>query len=320
MHFSQPTVSIKENVANAVITVVRGGGAGTAFTVTYTATPLTAVANVDFKPVTGTLAFAATTTSRQFSVPIINNSVLNGNRSVLLSLRRAHQRRPAGAQATATADDQDDEAPGRSSSDAGTYTILETAKVLPRQDPAHRRQPGRQRHRLLPDRGRHAPSTASATPGCRARSPSRAARRRERSTCRSSATSWSRRALRTFGVEAERAGQRRRADRAVHRHRDHHRGRPRRPDQVRRRQVLRDGRGQQRHAHGGAHAAARPAASRWISSPTTAPRSAAMAAAPTSRPGPAPQLRQRQHLGNHHHPDPPGRRPWKATRPSPSSS
>ena len=155
VQFPQPTFSIKENVASAVITVVRGGGAGTAFTVTYTATPLTAVANVDFKPVTGTLTFAATTTSRQFSVPIINNSAIDGNRTVLLSLGAPTNGARRGAQATATLTIQDDEHARDVQARRGHLHGPRDRQGPAGQGPAHRHQPGRQRHRLLPDRGRH---------------------------------------------------------------------------------------------------------------------------------------------------------------------
>lgn len=131
VQFQQASFSVKENVAGAVITVVRGGGTGTAFTVPYSATALTAVANRDFRPVSGTLSFAATTTSRTFSVPMINNTTMDGNRSVLLTLGVPTNGARVGAQGTATLAIVDDETPGAFKLDAGTYTVLETTKVLP---------------------------------------------------------------------------------------------------------------------------------------------------------------------------------------------
>jgi uncharacterized repeat protein (TIGR01451 family) len=127
VQFSQPTYTAKENVATAVITAVRSGALTNAFTVTYTATPLTAVATRDFKPVSGTLTFAANVASRTFSVPIVNGTLVDGDRSVLLTLGPPIGNAHLGQLSTATLVIQDDDLPGAFKFDKGSYTVLESA-------------------------------------------------------------------------------------------------------------------------------------------------------------------------------------------------
>ncbi len=130
VQFLQPTYTVKENVATAVITVVRSGALTNPFTVPYTATPLTAVANRDFKPVAGTLTFAAGAPSRTFSVPIVNGTLVDGNRSVGLALGPPVGNAQLGELAAATLIIQDDDLPGVFKVDKGTYTVLESAPSL----------------------------------------------------------------------------------------------------------------------------------------------------------------------------------------------
>ncbi len=86
VQFSAGAYTVTEGTASAVISVVRSGTASTPFTVPFTASAGTAVSGQDFTPVAGTLTFAAGTSSRTFNVPIINNTLVQGNRSVLLAL------------------------------------------------------------------------------------------------------------------------------------------------------------------------------------------------------------------------------------------
>ncbi len=86
VQFSAGAYTVTEGTANAVISVVRSGATTTPFTVPFTASAGTAVPGQDFTPVSGTLTFAAGISSRTFNVPIINNTLVQGNRSVLLAL------------------------------------------------------------------------------------------------------------------------------------------------------------------------------------------------------------------------------------------
>jgi len=131
VQLSQPAYTVKENVANAAITVTRTGTLTGTVMVTYTATPLTAIANVDFKPVSGVLTFPANVGSKSFNVPILNNTVVDGNnRSVMLTLGAPTGNAVLGAPSVATLIIQDDDLPGTFKVDKGTYTVLESAGTL----------------------------------------------------------------------------------------------------------------------------------------------------------------------------------------------
>lgn len=126
VQFSQPTYTVTEGTANAVITVSRSGTSTGAFTVPYAATAGTAVADEHFRPVSGTLSFASGAVSRTFSVPILNNRALDGPRSVVLTLGQ-----PTGAilgpLATAALSILDDDQGGIVRLSAAAYTVAETA-------------------------------------------------------------------------------------------------------------------------------------------------------------------------------------------------
>ena len=68
--FSATQYYVSEPASSAIITVTRNTGAGSS-TVVYAAGPGTAIAGVDFTPVTAALTFAPGQTSATFSVPII---------------------------------------------------------------------------------------------------------------------------------------------------------------------------------------------------------------------------------------------------------
>ena len=114
VQFQQPVYTVKENVVTALITAVRTGASTTPFTVTYTATPITAVRDVDFKlPASNILTFAAGVLTRTLSVTIVNNTLVNGNRSFMLSLGQPTNGVQLGAQSTTNVTIQDDDQPGQ---------------------------------------------------------------------------------------------------------------------------------------------------------------------------------------------------------------
>ena len=113
MQFSAPAYTVKENVASVLITAVRTGATTTPFTVTYTATPITAGRDVDFKlPASNILTFAAGVLTRTLSVTIVNNTLVDGNRSFMLSLGPPTNGVQLGAQSTTNVTIQDDDLPG----------------------------------------------------------------------------------------------------------------------------------------------------------------------------------------------------------------
>lgn len=88
LRFSQPAYTVDENGTNAVITVVRVNGTTGKLTVGYEAVGDLAIPGQDFKPLENTnyLTFVDGQTSASFVVPIIDDSVVDGNKTVTVRL------------------------------------------------------------------------------------------------------------------------------------------------------------------------------------------------------------------------------------------
>jgi len=86
LRFSQPVYMVDENGTNATITVIRIGGVAGSVSVGYTATPELAVEGVDFEPVSGFFTFTNGQSAASFSVPILDDSSVDGTKSVKLIL------------------------------------------------------------------------------------------------------------------------------------------------------------------------------------------------------------------------------------------
>ena len=127
VQFSQPDYTVTEGTASAVITALSIGTSTTPFTVPYTVTPVTAVPGQDFTPVSGTLSFAAGALSRTLSVPIINDTLIDGNRSVVLTLGPPVGNAVLGQPATATLTILDNDQGGVIKLGAAAYSVAETA-------------------------------------------------------------------------------------------------------------------------------------------------------------------------------------------------
>ena len=89
LRFSAAKYSASETGAVAVVTVQRNGGRAGGVTVEYATADGTATNGVDYTESSGTLTFDENETSRTFTVPILNNTAPDGNKTVLLSLRDA---------------------------------------------------------------------------------------------------------------------------------------------------------------------------------------------------------------------------------------
>src|SRR4029453_14083557 len=94
--------------------------------VTFSATPGTAQPGVDFTPVSSKLTFPANTASKTINVPITNNTLLAGNRSVRLALSNPTGGAQLGTQTTARLNIEDNEQAGTFTLDKGAYTVLES--------------------------------------------------------------------------------------------------------------------------------------------------------------------------------------------------
>ncbi|MBK8147170.1 MAG: hypothetical protein IPK58_02855 [Acidobacteria bacterium] len=85
VEFASGSVAFDENAGNALITVSRSDAA-TAMNVNYATSNGTATAGQDYTAASGTLSFAIGETSRTFIVPITNDSAIESNETVNISL------------------------------------------------------------------------------------------------------------------------------------------------------------------------------------------------------------------------------------------
>jgi hypothetical protein len=127
--FSQPTYTVSEKAGKATITVNRSGALAFPASVPFTVTAGTAIAGKDFTPISGNLSFAKNIATAKFDVIVKDNSILDGNRSVLLDLFPAvivgapAGARPAGVlHPTATLIITDDDTPGVVKLSSATYS------------------------------------------------------------------------------------------------------------------------------------------------------------------------------------------------------
>ena len=111
INFTSPTYTVTENKGPAQISVSRSGPTGILATVQFSTSDLTAVAGIDYTAVVNrTVTFLPGAKTVNVPITILNNTILDGNRSVNLSLsgavgaqlvpsrstRRAHDRRRRG--------------------------------------------------------------------------------------------------------------------------------------------------------------------------------------------------------------------------------
>jgi uncharacterized delta-60 repeat protein/uncharacterized repeat protein (TIGR01451 family) len=124
--FSSAVFTTNENSGNAVITVARTGGTDGTVTVKYsTSTGGTAHAGVDYTAKNGTLTFFSGQTSQTFTVPLINNSSAQADRTVGLTLFNITGGATLGNTNGTLVIVDDDFAPGHVSFSVGTNGISE---------------------------------------------------------------------------------------------------------------------------------------------------------------------------------------------------
>ena len=86
LQFSGATYSVAETGVSIEITVTRTGGSDGAITVDYATSDGTATAGSDYTTATGTLTLADGVTSGSFTVPILDDTIYEGNETVNLTL------------------------------------------------------------------------------------------------------------------------------------------------------------------------------------------------------------------------------------------
>ena len=84
--FEAQSNAVAENSGTATITVLRGGDANGTATVDYTTSDGSAHAGTDYTATSGTLTFGVGVTSQTITVPITDNALLDGDRTVNLTL------------------------------------------------------------------------------------------------------------------------------------------------------------------------------------------------------------------------------------------
>lgn len=86
IRFTIKSFTVSEAVGTATVSVVRTNGNAGAVTVDYATVDGTAKAGTDYTQTTGTLQFAARETSRTFTIPISDDTLLEGNEDLTIVL------------------------------------------------------------------------------------------------------------------------------------------------------------------------------------------------------------------------------------------
>lgn len=102
VQFSAALYSVNENAGAVTITVGRKGGARGPLSVSYESSDGTATAGLDYATTSGTLNFADGETSKTFTVPLFDDSVIEGAETTNLSLSNASNGTVVGPQNTTT--------------------------------------------------------------------------------------------------------------------------------------------------------------------------------------------------------------------------
>ena len=129
VQFGSGSYTASETSPSATITVTRAGDTSVAGTVNYATSNGTATAGSDYTAASGTLSFAAGEVSRTFSIPLLNDTLVESNETVNVTLSNATGvtlGSPASATLTITSDDTAPVAPTVRFSSA-TYTAGEAA-------------------------------------------------------------------------------------------------------------------------------------------------------------------------------------------------
>lgn len=102
LQFSLPVYSFNKNGGQALITVTRTNGTAGTISVNFATLDGTAYSNTDYMATNGTLVFTNGQMARSFSVPIINNSIVEGNLFLSMILTNASPAVVLGSPSNAT--------------------------------------------------------------------------------------------------------------------------------------------------------------------------------------------------------------------------
>jgi hypothetical protein len=129
LQFGAATYSVAENGGSVTLTVTRTGGSSGAVSVAYATANGTATAGADYTATSGTLNFADGQTSQTITVPVIDDTLVEGNEtfSVALSSPGGGATLGSPAAATVTIVDNDVAGPGKLQFSSATYSVSEGA-------------------------------------------------------------------------------------------------------------------------------------------------------------------------------------------------
>jgi hypothetical protein len=123
---SSATYSVNEGSGSISITVIRVGGAAGAATVNYGTSDGTASSHSDYLATSGTLSFASGETSKSFTIPITNDSSVESNESLNVTLSGPTGGAVLGSPSTATVTIVDNDASaGVLQFSSATYSVGE---------------------------------------------------------------------------------------------------------------------------------------------------------------------------------------------------
>ena len=137
VQFSLAAYSRSETGGLATITVTRTGGSASGVTVDFDTMDLTATADLDYTAVSATLVFASNQVSQTVLIPVLNDSLAEGNEAVQLTLRNPGGGATLGVISNAVLTIIDDEimiqfvSTTFTNSEAGPTVILTVARTGP---------------------------------------------------------------------------------------------------------------------------------------------------------------------------------------------
>ncbi|WP_287284042.1 Ig-like domain-containing protein [Okeania sp. SIO2G4] len=110
LQFSEPIFSVAENTPTATVTIIRTDGSDGVVSATLNLANGTAIQDIDYgNPISNNIFFADGETQQTVSIPIIDDSIIEGNRTVNLSLSNITGEATIGQPATAILEILEDE-------------------------------------------------------------------------------------------------------------------------------------------------------------------------------------------------------------------
>lgn len=127
---SNAAVSVNEAGTNVIITLIRSGALLTPVSVDFTTVNGTATNGLDYGATNGTLAFAANVGSKTITIPIINDTIVEGNETFGLRISNPQGGVQLGATTNETVTIVDNDFPGTVQFSSATYSGTEGSNAV----------------------------------------------------------------------------------------------------------------------------------------------------------------------------------------------